>query len=502
MSELTTIALQPGPQVMAAESPAQVIFYGGAKGGGKSFWLLMEALKWYDRSDRGAIIFRRTYTELKDEGGLWSEACKLYPLLGGEPVESKMTVSFPSGHKVQFRHLQHEKDAQAWNGKNIGDVSFDELTFFTEQQFWILLSCMRAHGDARFRGSCNPDPTSWVAKFVEWYLDAAGFPVPERSGVVRWFGRKDGKLVWFSSREDALYAGVEHPMSFTFIAAKLTDNPALLKKSPQYLANLKALGPVEQARFLGGNWKVRAASGDYFQEPWFPVWSSNPLEAVSQPKDKDIVRWFWTCDFAGTPVEGCQVPGVPKSVLVTDDTEARRDADWSVFILWAVCKSGELIIWDVYRYRDSSGAIEWALRKHVGDERTRTRNAPVVLWEDPAQAGKHQIRTYGTILRGVSRLVVTPSLNPLDVASAGSRHVFGGKVWIRDRCKNRDDFMRALEAFPSSEHDDDVSALGLGVVYVQTAPAHVGGKVEGQPPLSLGPARNDVRINPRWRTVL
>src|SRR4051794_4864080 len=79
------IAPQPGPQTMFLTTPADIAGYGGAAGGGKSFGLLLEALRHIHNPDFGWVIFRRTYPEIKNEGGLWDDSSDLFPLIGGEP---------------------------------------------------------------------------------------------------------------------------------------------------------------------------------------------------------------------------------------------------------------------------------------------------------------------------------------------------------------------------------------------------------------------------------
>ena len=80
------------------------------------------------------------------------------------------------------------------------------------------------------------------------------------------------------------------PKSLTFIGAKLTDNRALMAADPGYLANLKALPAVEQARLLGGNWKIRPAAGLYFRREWCQIVDAAPAGA-------QVVR-YW--DLAAT----------------------------------------------------------------------------------------------------------------------------------------------------------------------------------------------------------
>lgn len=77
---------QPGAQERFLSSHADIAIYGGAAGGGKSFALLLEPLRHIGNNDFGGVIFRRTSPQITNEGALWDEAGKLYPLVGGEPL--------------------------------------------------------------------------------------------------------------------------------------------------------------------------------------------------------------------------------------------------------------------------------------------------------------------------------------------------------------------------------------------------------------------------------
>ena len=59
-----------------------------------------------------------------------------------------------------------------------------------------------------------------------WINQDSGFPIEERSGVVRWFVREAEQIVWGDSREELLERFPENqPKSATFIPAKLSDDP-------------------------------------------------------------------------------------------------------------------------------------------------------------------------------------------------------------------------------------------------------------------------------------
>lgn len=77
------IGPQKGPQEQFLSSPADIVIYGGAAGGGKSFALLLEGLRHISNPNFGAVIFRRNVNQITAEGGLWDTASEIYPYAGG-----------------------------------------------------------------------------------------------------------------------------------------------------------------------------------------------------------------------------------------------------------------------------------------------------------------------------------------------------------------------------------------------------------------------------------
>src|SRR5262249_33824486 len=154
---------------------------------------------------------------------------------------------------------------------------------FTKTQFWYMFSRNRTTCGIRpyIRASCNPDPDSFVAGLVEWYIDPeTGYAIPERSGVIRYFVRQGEDLIWAENPQELLdrYADLTpHDVkSFTFVASNVYDNAILLEKDPGYLGNLKAQDPVNRERLLKGNWKIRPSAGLYFKRSHFPIVDAAP----------------------------------------------------------------------------------------------------------------------------------------------------------------------------------------------------------------------------------
>jgi hypothetical protein len=256
--QVRTIRPNSTPQETFLSSPADIAVYGGSAGGGKTWAELLEPLRHIGNPNFGAVIFRRTSPQITNEGGLWDAAGKIYPLIGGRARIGDLEWVFPSGARVTFKHLQHEATKYHWQGSEIPLIQFDELTHFSESQFWYMASRNRSTCGVRpyIRGTCNADASSWVKRLCAPWVDRK-FPDPAKSGEIRWLVRKDGKYHWFRSREAARE---EHPSidpkSVTFVRATLWDNVDLLRSDPGYLANLQAQDTVEQARLLYGDWDV------------------------------------------------------------------------------------------------------------------------------------------------------------------------------------------------------------------------------------------------------
>lgn len=256
---------QAGPQETFLSTSADIAIYGGAAGGGKTFALLLEPTRHIANAEFGAVIFRRESPQITNEGGLWDTSQKIYPLLRAQSIMQPLQWRFQSGATVTMTHLQHEKDIFNWQGSQIPLAMFDELTHFTRKQFFYMLSRNRSTCGVRpyIRATCNPDPDSWVAELIAWWIGDDGFPIPERSGVLRWFVNINDSLRWADTAEEliGLYGPESRPKSLTFIASSVYDNKILLSEDPDYLANLQAQSMEEQMRLLHGNWKYRSEGG-------------------------------------------------------------------------------------------------------------------------------------------------------------------------------------------------------------------------------------------------
>lgn len=280
--EIRYIEPQPGYQMMALSSPADIVIGGGAAGVGKTFTLLMEPLRHSMRKGFGAVIFRRTSPMIRAEGGLWDASSKLYSLIDGcVPRRSLLEWQFTSDVRIKFSHLEYEKNIYDWQGSEIPMIGFDELTHFSKKMFFYLLSRNRSTCgvDPYVRATCNPDPDSWVRELIDWWIGEDGFPIPNRQGKIRYFMVDNDQYIWGDTKDEVIKKGwhVLQPLveksgikaeqfvkSITFIGGSIYDNKELLKVNPGYLANLNIQSSEEKSRLLGGNWNVKSDGNDIY----------------------------------------------------------------------------------------------------------------------------------------------------------------------------------------------------------------------------------------------
>jgi phage terminase large subunit-like protein len=275
---VNNIGPQPGKQELFLASPCDITIYGGSAGSGKSYGLLLLPLYYRGVKDFNCIMFRRTYAEITNPGGLWDEATKLYSKIGGKPRgKPEYTVYFPKS-KVVFSHLEHEGDIYRHQGGQYCVICFDELTLFTEQMFLYLMTRNRSSCGVwpRMRATCNPEADSWVKKWIQWWLDEkTGLPIEERCGVPKYFTYENKTLLFVDKdwrHPDNPSIG---PKSLTFIPAKLDDNPKMLEVNPRYKADLLMQSKIDRERLLYGNWNARAEDG-MFDYDWFEIEDNLP----------------------------------------------------------------------------------------------------------------------------------------------------------------------------------------------------------------------------------
>lgn len=411
----------------------------------------MEPLRHIHNPEFGTVIFRRTSTQVRNEGGLWDSSMTLYPLVGGEAREHDLKWNFPSGASITFAHIEHEKTKLNWQGGQIPLIEFDELTHFTKGQFFYMLSRNRSTCGVKpyIRASCNPDPDSFVAELIRWWINQdTGFAIPERSGVIRWFIALNDEIFWGDTPQELKekYGDKVLPKSLTFIRSRLEDNQILMKADPGYLANLMAMPLVERERLLGGNWKIRPSAGLYFRRSMFDIVEAVPISA------RRVRGW----DFAATDPQ---------------DVAEGIDPDWTAGVKMSR-DGGTYYIEHVERLRGSPQAVERALQNTAQYDGVECEQS---IPQDPGQAGKYQVRMMVSLLAGYNVRYSPETGDKIVRASPLSAQAEAGNVKIL-RGPWNEAFLSELENFPSvGAHDDQVDAASRAfhMLARQSAPSIV-----------------------------
>lgn len=427
---------------------ADIAVYGGAAGAGKTWSLLLEPLYHLDNENFRCVIFRRTIKDLKRSGGLIDESYNIYPKLDGEYNKSERRWSFPSGATVTFQYLSDDDQLENWQGAQIPLICWDELTHFSERQFFYLLSRNRSVAgiDPYVRATCNPDPDHWLRGFLDWWVDEDGFPIEGRSGQKRFFVRRQGDLLWSDTKEelidsypevfrDSHVAPEDLIKSITFIPASIYDNEELLEQNPQYLANLKSQPKKTQAKLLSGNWDVKREEGDYFKRDYFEI-----LKPEELPNEYDKVIRAW-------------------DMAETEPSSKNRDPDYTVGMLigW---KDAILYVLDVIRFRKNPSDTE---KRIVEVEKNDKRIFPKIKYyiERPPGAGKTYIEDWKRKLK-VPTEGRYSNKSKSERANPVSRAAGNGMVKIKEAAWN-ETFLRELTQFGlDPNHDDQVDSLSLG----------------------------------------
>jgi predicted phage terminase large subunit-like protein len=449
------IGPQPGPQETFLNCDADIAIFGGSAGSGKSYALLLEAMRYPQRVPGfDSVMFRRNTTDLRRPGGLWSESEKLFYHAKGIPVNHRLEWRWPAKGVVKLSHLEYDSTVFDWHGSQIGCICFDELTTFTKAQFFYLLSRNRTATNIRpyIRASCNADAGSWVADLIEWWIDPiSGYPVEERSGVVRYFVRgADDALVWFDSKREAMRATGQsaHTIkSLTFIAAKLTDNPALMKNDPGYLGNLMMLPAVERERLLNGNWKIRPSAGLYFNRGWCQVVDICPMIT-------DVGRGW---DLAAT---------VATSL---------NDPDWTASTKIGRTINGQYVVLDCTTFRGTPADVE---RQVLNLSSQDGPGAKIGLPQDPGQAGKAQIAAFVRMLAGYMVEWSPETGDKITRFAPFSAQAEAGNVLVLRGTWN-ERWFQMLEGFPELPHDDDVDATSRAFNLVAAGDVSIWARMAG-----------------------
>jgi len=250
-------APNPGPQTEFLAASEQEVLYGGAAGGGKSFGLLADPMRYFHNPNFNGLILRRTNDELREL--IWKSQ-ELYPKAfpGAKWAEKKSQWTLPSGAKLWLTYLEREDDVRRYQGLAFSYIAFDELTQHPTPFAWDYMRSRLRTTDPDLpifmRATTNPGGAGhgWVKQM---FID----PAPANQAFVATDLSSGEPLEYPEGHEKA-----GQPLfSRRFIPASLTDNPYLMEGG-QYEANLLSLPENQRRQLLEGDWAV--ADGAAFPE--------------------------------------------------------------------------------------------------------------------------------------------------------------------------------------------------------------------------------------------
>lgn len=266
---------QPGPQTAAYESPADIVFYGGAAGGGKTDLVLGLCLT----TQKHSIVFRRQSVQLT---GIEERMTNILGTRDG--YNSQVGIwRLPGGRVMELGSVKEPDDWNKYQGRPHDLKAFDEICHFTEGQFRALIGWLRTDDPTiRQRVVCAGNPPTdpegeWVKRFWAAWLDP-NHPNPAKPGELRWYVTNekgedeevpDGTPVMVGN-------DLMTPKSRTFIPSSVNDNLFLL--STGYKATLQSLPEPLRSKMLSGDFNAGSAD---------PAWQVIPTEWVKAAQ----ARW-------------------------------------------------------------------------------------------------------------------------------------------------------------------------------------------------------------------
>lgn len=299
----TNPILQPHPkQIEFLSSDVRELFYGGSRGGGKSWILAYDAALHYRSKDRAgnvkvsidypdytALLIRRKFVDIETN---FKPICdSIYKLAGGRWKARERCYVFPSGAKIILAHLDTESDVDKYIGGNYSYLGIEEANQFPWEWLEKLYPSVRSTNKAItpfIRLTSNPGGIGhlWLKKrFFDVCMPKEAGKQYSQEFDVEYPIYKSGKI----------YKDDENNTR-KFIPALVFDNPSLIENDPQYVRGLKAIrDPVLRAMWLLGSWDTQ--TGAFFDEwnPMFHIMSDRDFKL-----DKENCRIYRAIDYGST----------------------------------------------------------------------------------------------------------------------------------------------------------------------------------------------------------
>ena len=252
IEETRNVIFQPnkGPQTDFLAASEREVLYGGSAGGGKSYAMLADPLRYMGHPSFSGLLLRHTTEELRE---LIFKSQELYPKIwkGIKWSERKMQWLAPSGARLWLSYLDRDDDVLRYQGLAFSWIGFDELTQWATPFAWnYMRSRLRSVSHdlpVYMRATTNPGGRGhgWVKKmFIDPAPAGKSFEAQdiETGEVLRYpEGHSKAGKALFKRR---------------FIPARLMDNPYLADQG-DYEAMLLSLPEQQRRQLLEGDWDIK-----------------------------------------------------------------------------------------------------------------------------------------------------------------------------------------------------------------------------------------------------
>ncbi len=231
------------------------IGYGGARGGGKSHWLL--AQMGADDCQRvpglKCLLLRKVgKANLEHFEDLRR---RLFGKLGHEFSAFRGILSFDNGSRIIAGHFQNEKDIDAYLGLEYDVIGIEEATTLTARKYQDITTC------------CRTSKPNWRPRI---------YSTTNPGGVGHGWYRKRFIEPWQRRVESET----------RFVAARVTDNRW---NNPEYLRVLQGLTGWQRRTWLDGDWDI--AAGQFFTT------LRREVHVVPDFDDTRAREWFCAMDY-------------------------------------------------------------------------------------------------------------------------------------------------------------------------------------------------------------
>ena len=239
-----------GPQTEFLAAGEREVLYGGSAGGGKSFAMLADPLRYMGHPAFSGLLLRHTTEELRE---LIFKSQELYPKVwkGIKWSERKMQWVAPSGARLWMSYLDRDNDVMRYQGLAFSWIGFDELTQWSSPFAWnYMRSRLRSTASDLpifMRATTNPGGIGhqWVKKM---FIDPAPFGETFDATDI-----ETGEVLKYPSGHTKAGKSL---FKRRFIPARLSDNP-YLSESGDYEAMLLSLPEHQRKQLLEGDWDIK-----------------------------------------------------------------------------------------------------------------------------------------------------------------------------------------------------------------------------------------------------